>query len=239
MRTAAPYLGLLLIATACSVDEEGYCRCAPGAASFEATPPAPPQQPPATTVGAPFALLDGSVNSANESIRGNFTVRESELGSSVALRTNEPGKVCASGHLDQVPDDAWDSYWGAEVSMTLNEPPGGSPSPWRHDGVTGFAFELSGNLPLDVRMVAFLRDGDQPSEGMRVTTACSARSMTSAMRRENAQARRVNATMVWHATGFPSATRNRAPVLPPPINADRVLYAMWLRVCVSAHVLGA
>jgi hypothetical protein len=109
-------------------------------------------------------LLDGGVSSVNESVQGSFTVREAELGSSVALRAGKPDEVCVAGHLDLVPDDAWDTYWGAEVSMTFDAPPGEESQLWQPDGVIGLAFDLEGTLPPEVRTVATVRDRDLPFE---------------------------------------------------------------------------
>jgi hypothetical protein len=124
---------------------------------------APPAQPPATTLGAPFELLDGTVRSADEGIQGTFMVRQSDAGSSVALRAGKPGEICAAGHVDLLPRAGdWDTYWGAEVSMTLNELPAMGAQPWQRGGVIGFAFGLSGTIPLDVQMVTTSRDRDLP-----------------------------------------------------------------------------
>lgn len=157
-------LGFLLLTVACSEDEE-ICRCGPAGISSGSEPPPPPAQPPATTLGTALTVLDGTVHSATENIQGSFRVRESAQGSSVALRAGKTDEVCVAGHVGVVPTtNDGDSYWGAEVSMTLNELPGIGPKPWQRDGVIGFAFDLSGTIPLAFRTVTSLRDSELPSE---------------------------------------------------------------------------
>jgi hypothetical protein len=64
-----------------------------------------------------------------------------------------------------VPSDGdWDSYWGAEVSMTLNELPAVGSQPWQRDGVIGLAFDLSGIVPLELWTVTTPRDRELPFE---------------------------------------------------------------------------
>jgi hypothetical protein len=74
-------------------------------------------------------------------------------GSSITL-TETNGKICVSGHAEQVVGEDFDAYWGAFVSIQLNNPGTGVANPYNSTtyGVDGFEFTLTGeDIPVEIR----------------------------------------------------------------------------------------
>jgi hypothetical protein len=114
-------------------------------------------------LGTALDLHEDTVSSDSAEIVGRFSVSSSER-STIALRPSAAGEVCVAGNLALVMDDDWETYWGSQLSMSLNEAPDATASPWQRRDVIGFAFDVVGAVPPELRFVASAPEGDLPAQ---------------------------------------------------------------------------
>ena len=94
-------------------------------------------------------ILDGTLSSQCSALFGYFYTYVDDGYSSIAPSVYGPsttGSVCAQGSAAQVLDEQYDVYWGAGVGVALNAEIDGVSTPYdaASEGVTGFAFNLTG-----------------------------------------------------------------------------------------------
>jgi hypothetical protein len=58
-------------------------------------------------------------------IRGSGFLARSALGNTIVV-ADEPGKICISGNLEEVPNGDYNGYWGVEIGFNLQQEPAGS-----------------------------------------------------------------------------------------------------------------
>jgi hypothetical protein len=86
-------------------------------------------------------------------IQGAVQVGADLAGSTITL-TETDGKICVSGYAARVVASDFDSYWGAMVTVQLNNPGTGAALPYNATtyGVDGFSFSIVGEaVPPEIR----------------------------------------------------------------------------------------
>jgi hypothetical protein len=155
------------------------------------TPPlANPVLPPGTQRGEPLEFIAGTgtvpyaIGPNEYGISGGGFLARSALGNTITVGT-EPGKICISGSLDEVPLNPdghgnYGQYWGVEFGFNLNQVPAdgesagltappvpasadaGAPldtaEPWHPGTVVGFSFVIEGPT-IDLVRFKSLPDG--------------------------------------------------------------------------------
>jgi len=98
-----------------------------GAASPVAAAGGAPTSPgPRLNVGEPLQLVAGTgdvpyaIGPNAYGIRGGGFLARSALGNTITVGT-DPGQICISGNLEEVPGGNYGQYWGVEIGFNLNQ----------------------------------------------------------------------------------------------------------------------
>jgi hypothetical protein len=87
---------------------------------------APASPGPQLNVGEPLQLIAGTgdvpyaIGPNPYGIRGGGFLAVAPLGNTITVR-NEPGQICISGSVDEVPGGNYSQYWGVEFGFNLNQ----------------------------------------------------------------------------------------------------------------------
>lgn len=95
---------------------------------------APASPAPALDLGEPLELIAGTgdvpyaIGPNPYGIRGGGFLARSDDGNTITVR-DEPGQICISGSLDEVPNGDYGGYWGVEIGFNLSQGEGSNPPP--------------------------------------------------------------------------------------------------------------
>jgi len=96
---------------------------------------APATPAPMLNLGEPLELIAGTgdvpyaIGPNPYGIRGGGFLARSALGNTITVR-EEPGQICISGSLEEVPNGNYGQYWGVEIGFNLNQgAAGATPAP--------------------------------------------------------------------------------------------------------------